>query len=66
MSLSGQFKTIFLRVEKPKQVLWKGQDSAIRKFYSRMKNPGSLTLEEFWQLCDMMDVPPEVRLKIVN
>lgn len=36
------------------------------KFYSRMKNPGSLTLEEFWQLCDMMDVPPEVRLKIVN
>lgn len=36
------------------------------KFYRRLKNPGSLTLEEFWQLCDMMDVPPEVRLKIVN
>ena len=36
------------------------------KFYRRLKNPGSLTLEEFWQLCDMRDVPPEVRLKIVN
>lgn len=36
------------------------------KFYRRMSDPGTLTLEEFWTLCDIMELPPEVRSKIVG
>ncbi len=36
------------------------------KFYRRLKNPGTLTLEELWTLCDIMETPPETRMKIIS
>ncbi len=34
-------------------------------FYSRIRNPETFTLEEIWRLFDLMNVPPEIRTKII-